>query len=254
MVSAKLWSDGGARGNPGPAGAGAYLKLADGREFRLSEYLGETTNNMAEYAGLKIGLQAALKQGVTEIECLMDSELLVKQLKGDYKVKAEHLKSPFNELQMLLGRFKKSIVRHIPREQNKIADALSNEAMDGGQPSSESEAEQTLFVFDSKPSTSQMSAMLQAHTDFIKLAVDIERRRVAGGGIYHVDCEKMLLEEGAHQQNIWGADWIPKTKEILFGAMVNIRPKDGNRSYELKDPSLRREIESIVRKIFEESR
>ena len=129
-MKATLWSDGGARGNPGPAGAGAYLKLDDGREFHLSEYLGETTNNVAEYAGLRLGLTAALKHKVTEIECLMDSELLVKQLKGEYRVKAEHLKSAFTELQMLLGRFRKSAVRHVRREQNTVADALSNEAMD----------------------------------------------------------------------------------------------------------------------------
>ncbi len=129
-MKAKLWSDGGARGNPGPAGAGAYLQLEDGREFRLSEYLGETTNNVAEYTGLMIGLKVAFKQGVTHIECMMDSELLCKQIQGVYKVKAEHLRPLFTQLQGLLRKFQKAEVKHVRREFNKIADALSNEAMD----------------------------------------------------------------------------------------------------------------------------
>ena len=129
-MHAQLWSDGGARGNPGPAGAGAYLLMEDGREFRLSEYLGESTNNVAEYTGLLIGLKAALKRGVTHIECMMDSELLCKQLLGVYKVKAEHLRPMFLELQGLLRKFQKAEVKHVRREFNKIADALSNEAMD----------------------------------------------------------------------------------------------------------------------------
>ena len=133
MLKAQLWSDGGARGNPGPAGAGAYLLLEDGREFRLSEYLGESTNNVAEYTGLLIGLTAALKHKVTHIECMMDSELLCKQLQGVYKVKAEHLKPLFLELQGLLRKFQKAEVKHVRREFNKVADALSNEAMDRGE-------------------------------------------------------------------------------------------------------------------------
>lgn len=131
-MKAKLWSDGGARGNPGPAGAGAYLLLEDGREFKLTEFLGDSTNNVAEYTGLLIGLKAALKHKVTHIECMMDSELLCKQLQGVYKVKAEHLKPLFADLKGLLRKFQKADVKHVRREFNKIADALSNEAMDRG--------------------------------------------------------------------------------------------------------------------------
>ena len=131
-MKAKLWSDGGARGNPGPAGAGAYLLLADGREFKLTEYLGSNTNNVAEYTGLKIGLVKALAENVSDIECRMDSELLVKQLKGEYKVKAEHLKPLFIELQALLRRFSAAKIMHVRREENKVADLLSNQAMDQG--------------------------------------------------------------------------------------------------------------------------
>lgn len=131
-MKAQLWSDGGARGNPGPAGAGAYLLMEDGREFKLSEYLGESTNNVAEYTGLKLGLLAAIKHKVSEIECMMDSELLARQLLGQYKVKAEHLRPLFLELQGLLRKFQKVEIKHVRREFNKVADALSNEAMDRG--------------------------------------------------------------------------------------------------------------------------
>lgn len=93
--------------------------------------------------------------------------------------------------------------------------------------------------------------MLAAHGKFIKVAVDIHKQILAGGGAYHVDCEQLLLEQGLAQKDIWGADWFPETKEILFGAMVNLRPKDGNRSYELKDPGLRSKVEQVMRKIFE---
>ncbi|MGI5860778.1 MAG: ribonuclease HI family protein [Myxococcales bacterium] len=127
----RLFSDGAARGNPGPAGAGAVLTKADGTIVaRLGKYLGTQTNNYAEYMGLLIGLEEALRLGANEIEVVADSELMVRQLTGVYKVKNAGLKPLFLRAQDLLGRFRRSTVRHVPREQNKLADEMSNRAID----------------------------------------------------------------------------------------------------------------------------
>ena len=92
--------------------------------------------------------------------------------------------------------------------------------------------------------------MLEALQTYVKLAVDIQRRVVAGGGALHADCEAVLLEDGSLQQNIWGADWIPETQEVRFESLINIRPKAGNRSLSIADSALRSTIESIIREKF----
>ena len=93
--------------------------------------------------------------------------------------------------------------------------------------------------------------MLEELETYNKLAVDVERNILAGGGEYHADCEEVLLEDGSMQENIWGADWYPETKEVGFGALINIRPHQGNRGMEIEDPKLREEIEDIVRRLLE---
>lgn len=126
-----LFSDGAARGNPGPSGAGAVLALPDGTIVaRLGKYLGSQTNNHAEYAAAIMGLEAALKLGATEIEMIADSELMVKQVSGVYRVKNEHLKGMWTRVRELMGRFQKSSIRHVLREFNKEADEMSNRAID----------------------------------------------------------------------------------------------------------------------------
>lgn len=128
-----LHADGGSRGNPGPAGAGAALLDSAGRPVALlRRYLGETTNNVAEYQGLILGLEAALARGVERLEVRLDSELLVRQLQGRYKVKAPHLLPLHQEAKSLLARFKLTRLTHIPRAQNALADQLANQAMDEG--------------------------------------------------------------------------------------------------------------------------
>ena len=92
--------------------------------------------------------------------------------------------------------------------------------------------------------------MLETLGSYIKLAVDVERAIVAGGGELHADCEQALLEDGSHQEDVWGADWDP-SGEIRFGSLINIRPRQGNRSLELQSPELRQRVERIVRHIFE---
>lgn len=127
----RLYTDGAARGNPGPAGAGAVIVNPDGHVVaKIGKFLGDSTNNVAEYMGLILGLKRAKAMGIRELEVLSDSELLVKQLHGDYAVKAEHLRPLHAEAQALIEGFSSIEVRHIPREENAQADAMSNRAID----------------------------------------------------------------------------------------------------------------------------
>lgn len=127
----RVFSDGAARGNPGPAGAGAVIESADGEVIeRLGRYLGVATNNQAEYEGLILGLERALELGATEIEVFADSELLVRQLRGEYRVRNEGLVPLWQRARALLARFARVALTHIPRERNAAADAMSNRAID----------------------------------------------------------------------------------------------------------------------------
>ncbi len=126
-----LYSDGAARGNPGPAGAGAVLLKSDGTVVaRVGKFLGRQTNNYAEYMGLILGLESALKLGADEIEIRADSELMVRQLLKVYKVKNTGLKPLFMRAQELLTRFRAVHIAHVPREKNREADEMSNRAID----------------------------------------------------------------------------------------------------------------------------
>jgi ribonuclease HI len=128
---AVLWTDGAARGNPGPAGIGAILKSESGEVlYTGSEYLGHTTNNVAEYKAVLLGLQGALAQGVSRIEVRADSELLIKQLKGEYRVKSPGLRPLFDEARRLISRFASVKLTHIRRELNGEADRLANQGID----------------------------------------------------------------------------------------------------------------------------
>lgn len=128
-----IFTDGGARGNPGPAGIGAVLY--DEHKImvaEISEYLGVATNNQAEYKALIAALKKAQELGVSELDCYLDSELVVKQLKHEYKVKNKDLAPLFLIIHNLSLNFQKISYTHIPRERNKEADRLANEAMDRG--------------------------------------------------------------------------------------------------------------------------
>jgi ribonuclease HI len=128
-----IYTDGGARGNPGPAGIGAVIYDANRRLVaEVSEYLGVATNNQAEYQALIAALKKAASLGAAELECYLDSELVVKQLKREYKVKNKDLAPLFLIVHNLSLSFKKITYTHIPRERNEEADRLANEAMDKG--------------------------------------------------------------------------------------------------------------------------
>jgi hypothetical protein len=85
----------------------------------------------------------------------------------------------------------------------------------------------------------------------IKLAVDVKREILAGGGALHADCEQLLLDDGSQQVDIWGADWYPDLKKVGFESLINIRPRQQNFGFEVQDPVLRAQIETIVRKLLE---
>ena len=126
--------DGGARGNPGPAGYGAVIEDSEGQVVaRLSEFLGRQTNNYAEYQGLLAVLKWALQNGVRRLRVFSDSELMVKQMKGQYKVKNPGLRPLWEEAQRHALKLEKFEMRHTLRGGNKEADRLANAAMDKGE-------------------------------------------------------------------------------------------------------------------------
>lgn len=127
-----IFVDGASRGNPGKAGAGAVIKDPDGGVLReLKGYLGVTTNNVAEYRALLMALEAAHAAGIQNVSVHADSELMVKQLNGIYKVKSTDLRPLFIKAIKLIREFKGFKITHVPREKNGIADGLANEAIDG---------------------------------------------------------------------------------------------------------------------------
>jgi ribonuclease HI len=126
-----LYTDGGARGNPGPAGIGCLiLDEKGGALAEISRYIGEATNNQAEYQALLAGLIKAKELGGRELEVFLDSELVVKQLNREYRVKDKDLAPLFVKVYNLTLGFKKVIFKHIAREQNALADKLVNLAID----------------------------------------------------------------------------------------------------------------------------
>ena len=126
-------SDGGARGNPGPAGFGVVIKDESGRKVAaLSEYLGHQTNNFAEYQGLIAALEYAIEHGPKALKLISDSELLVRQIKGIYKVKNATLQDLHGRAKELIAQLEWFSIGHAFREQNQEADQLANEAMDKG--------------------------------------------------------------------------------------------------------------------------
>jgi ribonuclease HI len=130
-VKAKLFTDGGSRGNPGPAAYGYVIEAEDGHVLVAhGEAIGRATNNVAEYSGLVAGLEKAAELGVRELEVVSDSELLVKQMQGEYRVKNEALKELWKEANDLERRFGRVRYIAVRRAHNELADRLVNEALD----------------------------------------------------------------------------------------------------------------------------
>jgi ribonuclease HI len=127
------YCDGGSRGNPGPSGYGVSIEDAAGHPVAdLSEFLGVKTNNFAEYSGLLAALEYALNHGLPRLRVVADSELMVKQMKGQYQVKSPDLRPLWEEAKRRAARLERFEIQHVLRGKNKRADALANQAMDRG--------------------------------------------------------------------------------------------------------------------------
>lgn len=107
-----------------------------------------------------------------------------------------------------------------------------------------------LLIIRSRATPKQMEQMLETLGIYIKLAVDIQRGILAGGGELHADCEQVLLEDGSEQANIWGADWNPRKQTVGYESLINIRPRAGNRSMEIQDPAIREQVTHIVQRLL----
>jgi ribonuclease HI len=130
-AEAVLFADGGSRGNPGPAASGAVLLSPDGEVLQeVGHYLGTATNNVAEWTALALGLEAALERGVRKLAVRMDSELVVKQLSGEYRVKHPDLQPLHRRVLSLLRKFEHVDVQHVRRKENALADAIVNRVLD----------------------------------------------------------------------------------------------------------------------------
>jgi ribonuclease HI len=141
-LRAILHTDGGARGNPGPAGIGVVMKDESGQVIgEIAQGIGRATNNVAEYKALVAGLELALNHGVTDIEIFSDSELVVSQLKGEWKIKSDSLRRLAVDARRLMNKFASSSIAHVPREENADADKLANQGMDEAEFDAELDAE-----------------------------------------------------------------------------------------------------------------
>jgi len=130
-VEATLFADGGSRGNPGPAASGAVLVAPDGRILHeVGHFLGVATNNVAEWTALKLGLEAAIEHGVSSLAVRLDSQLVVRQVSGEYRVKHPDLQPLHLRVKSLLRKFTHVDVQHIPRKENALADAVVNRVLD----------------------------------------------------------------------------------------------------------------------------
>ena len=108
-----------------------------------------------------------------------------------------------------------------------------------------------IHLIQTKATPNQLAEMLEELDPIIKLAVDVRRKILAGGGLMHADCEAILIEDGSHQDDIWGANWIPSTQTIEFEALINIRPRRQNYSMTIQDPVVKQQVENITRQLLE---
>jgi len=111
-------------------------------------------------------------------------------------------------------------------------------------------SEAVIYIVRRRVTPAMMGEMLQSLESYIKLAVDVRRELLAGGGELHADCEQVLLEDGSRQEDIWGADWLPFSQEVQFEALINIRPRQNNPSMTILDPAIRARVETITRQLL----
>jgi ribonuclease HI len=179
------YCDGGSRGNPGPSGYGVSIEDAAGRPVAgLSEFLGVKTNNFAEYSGLLAALEYALSHGHSRLRVVADSELMVKQMKGQYQVKSPDLRPLWEEAKRRAARLERFEIQHVLRSKNKRADALANEAMDRGTGKTVKEAGREGGV-----STSPATSLPRVAASVVRLAKPAAPRVLKGfvkNGVVHL--------------------------------------------------------------------
>jgi RES domain-containing protein len=107
-----------------------------------------------------------------------------------------------------------------------------------------------IHIIRSRATKQQMEEMLQTLSTYIKLAVDIQRGILAGGGVLHADCESALLEDGSNQEDIWGSDWNPFSQQVTFEALINIRPRQNNPSLDILDLTIRKRVAEITHQLL----
>ena len=107
-----------------------------------------------------------------------------------------------------------------------------------------------IYLLHSRATKQQLDEMLETLSTYVKLAVDIQRSILAGGGMLHADCEAVLLDDGSQQEDIWGADWIPSTQQIRYEALINIRSRQNNPAIEILDLSIQNRITEIVQRLL----
>jgi hypothetical protein len=107
-----------------------------------------------------------------------------------------------------------------------------------------------IHLIQNKATAEQVEKMLETLGTYVKVAVDIRRKILAGGGILHADCEAELSADGSRQEDIWGADWYPQSQKVRFEALINIRPRQNNPSMGIQDPNIRLQVEFIVKKLL----
>lgn len=107
-----------------------------------------------------------------------------------------------------------------------------------------------IHLIRTKATPQQMTEMLEKLVDFVKLAVDIQRGILAGGGAMHADCEAVLLADGSEQENIWGADWIPTSQQVRYESLINIAPRRNNPSMTIQDAALRAQVKTITEQLL----
>ncbi len=108
-----------------------------------------------------------------------------------------------------------------------------------------------IHLLETKANSTQIQDLLEEYPDMIKIVVDIRRKILAGGGEMHADCEEALLDNGSDQDDLWGANWIPNNQTIEFESLINIRPRDGNRSMIIQSNDIRQQVESVTRDLLE---
>lgn len=164
--------DGGSRGNPGPSGYGVHMEDSDGRVVaEISEFLGRQTNNYAEYSGLLAALDYALQRGYSRLRVIADSELMVKQIKGQYRVNSVDLKPLYEEAKRRISRLDRFEIQHVLRGKNKHADRLANLAMDRGSGKTVTEGAAAIASASSASSTPKAPSKPKAARGFVKNGV-----------------------------------------------------------------------------------